>query len=172
MKENSVKNIHDEMVYYNAKMHATMGEAYRAYEKFSLMYSANENPFHGFHTQSEFFMNASGISAEDPSVIFNECKKIHDKVDDTQYCGYVIDFVNKKHMGMGKEYPFGSCLIKISAEGVDIPYYILADESTLFNSRVFIGEDYKAYLVTQLNKDEFKCLKLKDHSFRLHRYNI
>ena len=22
-----------------------------------------------------------------------------DKVDDTQYCGYVIDFVNKKHMG-------------------------------------------------------------------------
>lgn len=146
MKEKSAKNILDEISNYNEQMLATMGEAYRAYEKFSLMYSADENPFHGFHTQSEFFMNASGISAEDPSVIFNECKKIHDKVDDTQYCGYVIDFVNKKHMGMGKVYPFGSCLIKISAEGVDIPYYILADESTLFNSRVFIGEDYKAYL--------------------------
>lgn len=68
-------------------------------------------------------------------------------------------------MGMGKEYPFGSCLIKISAEGVDIPYYILADESTLFSSRVFIGKDYKAYLVTQLNKDEFKCLKLSECHF-------
>lgn len=75
MKEKSAKNILDEISIYNEQMLATMGEAYRAYEKFSLMYSADENPFHGFHTQSEFFMNASCISAEDSSVIFNECKK-------------------------------------------------------------------------------------------------
>lgn len=162
MKANSVKTIFEEM---NARMCATIGEANYASKLSSLVYSVDENPFLGFHTHAEFFGKSSIMPTEDPSVIFNECKEIRDKIDDTRYGGLVIDFVNKNLKGMGTEYPFGNCLIKISPYEIDIPYYILADEATPFSSRVFIGENCNAYLITQLDNDEIKCVKLSEFHF-------
>lgn len=162
MKANSVKTIFEEM---NARMCATIGEANYASKLSSLMYSVDENPFIDFHSRTEFLGQFSFMPTEDPSVIFNECKKIRDNILDTRYSGLVIDFINRNLKGMGTEYPFGSCLIKTSSYEIDVPYYILADESTPFSSRVFIGDNCNAYLITQLDNDEIKCVKLSEFHF-------
>lgn len=157
MKANNGKQIFDEM---NERMCATIGEANKVSKLSSLMYSVGENPFLGFHTHAAYFDRLSAKPSADKSVIVNECRKIRDKIDDTRYGGLVIDFVNRGIQCKGEEYSFGSCLIKISPDEVEIPYYILADEATPFTSRVFIGEDFNAYLITQLENGDIKCVKL------------
>lgn len=160
MKANNGKQIFDEM---NELMCATIGEANKVSKLSSLMYSVGENPFLEFHNRAEFIDRISAKSSADKSVIVNECRKIRDKIDDTRYGGLVIDFVNRGIQCKGEEYSFSSCLIKISPVSPDevvIPYYILADEATPFTSRVFIGEDFNAYLITQLDNGDIKCVKL------------
>lgn len=166
MKANNGKQIFDEM---NERMCATIGEANKVSKLSSLMYSVGENPFLGFHTHAEFFGRFSAKPSADKSVIVNECKKIRDKIDDTRYGGLVIDFVNRGIQCKGEEYSFSSCLIKISPDEVEIPYYILADEATPFTSLVFIGDDCKAYLFTQLDNGDIKCVKLSE--FHLMSFN-
>lgn len=159
MKANNGKQIFDEM---NERMCATIGEANKVSKLSSLMYSVGENTFLGFHNRAEFIDRFSAKSSADKSVIVNECRKIRDKIDDTRYGGLVIDFVNRGIQCKGEEYSFSSCLIKISPDDVAIPYYILADEATPFTSRVFIGEDFNAYLITQLDNGDIKCVKLSE----------